>query len=132
MSAKLVMILGLVAAATATVPTLNTEQLRWIESVQQTTVDQEVELRYYFTAFKALLEGFERGLFNDPTYKINDKCMDSNTLQLVLDLEKAIASKDATAFFGSASAVFQIGYILDKSCDLNELFYILTQYCYQT
>lgn len=87
MSGKLFMVLGLVATVSASLKVYNLtpEQSNWVSNFQQkpdsTPEGLDVkEMRYYFTAFRAILEGFERGLFNDANYQINSKCMDENTL----------------------------------------------------
>ena len=39
-----------------------------------------VKTRYYFAATRGLLEGFQRGLFNNKTFLISPGCMDETTV----------------------------------------------------
>ena len=45
------------------------------------------EMRYYFTVIRGTLEGFQIGLYNDKKFVLNAKCMDEDTLKMVIKIE---------------------------------------------
>ena len=58
--------------------------------------------------------------------------MDETTVQTVVNLENYLSAGDIVSLFKSSGAIFQLGYIFDDTCNLNELFYVMTQWCYKT
>eukprot|EP00347_Sterkiella_histriomuscorum_P014144 403361995 len=89
-------------------------------------------MRYYVTAVRGSLQGFQQGILNNKTFSLNPQCLDETFIGSFIKIEDAVSAFDIGRLFGSMGDIYQIGYNLDKSCNFNELFYMLGQYCYKT
>lgn len=120
----------MVASTLATTPVLQNPfplQQDWSPNGLNVT-----EMRYYLTAFRGLLQGFQQGMLNNASFTLNAACLDDSFITSMINIENALSAGDIGGLFAQMSSIYQIGYNLDKSCNFNELFFLLGQYCYKT
>ena len=89
-------------------------------------------MRYYVTAFRGALQGFQKGMLNNSTFKLKTSCLDDSFVTSFITIEDALSAGDIGGVFKQMGNIYQIAYNLDKSCNFNELSYLLGQYCYKT
>jgi len=127
MSKTLLLLLGLVSIATATTNfPLQDNSSDWSPNGINIT-----EFRYYYTAARAMLDGFQKGLYNNNSLSLKSTCMDETSLQSIITLEDLLSAGDIGGLFKSSSAFFNLAYSFDKACDLNEMIYQSVQWAYQ-
>lgn len=89
-------------------------------------------MKYYVTAFRGALQGFQKGMLNNNTFKLKAACLDETFVSSFIKIEDALSAGDIGKLFAQVGEIYQVAYNLDKSCNFNELTYLLGQYCYKT
>jgi hypothetical protein len=148
MSRTTIFTLGLLAlvavTASARIHSYDSEEMRVFDKKPDSSKpDDEVEdwspkginetiVRYYFNAVRGTLEGFYRGLYNNNTYIINDQCLGEQAVQVLNNVEDALSRGNLHAFFAITASIIELGHSIDKSCQINKLFYNIVQYSYKS
>ncbi|CDW72491.1 UNKNOWN [Stylonychia lemnae] len=87
------------------------------------------QMTFIMTAIRSTIQGFQRGLYNNGNFKISDQCLQSSFNDNMLKVEEAISSANYFNMIAAASPIYQVAYNLQKSCNLNELSWMLMSVC---
>ncbi len=68
------------------------------------------------------------GLFKDDKMVLDPRCMDEDTLKMIIKIEDLWSSGDVGGLFKNIPTVFKLAYVFDKTCDFNLLSYEAMQW----
>ena len=103
-----------------------------VEDQIQTTFLDEKQVRFYFSCGSGFLDGFSKGLYSNNSEGVSKSCMDQETTNQIMAIDKSISGGDILDIFKHLSVVYQIAYTFDKKCRLQELEFELTTWCVRT
>ena len=115
------MALGMIGSATAAINVLD-------EKKQAPLIDQ-AQLKYYFSCGKGFLDGYTKGLYSNNSEGVAKTCMDVDSTNQVISIVNSLQGGDILDIFKHFSVVYQLAYIFDKKCRLQELNFELTTWC---
>jgi len=117
-------ILFALLALTFTVASANQEYLNVFQQNDWSPNGVNItKVRYYFTISRAALEGFQMGLYNNPQMTLDPRCLDENTLQMILHIEELWSAGDIGGLFAAMPTFFKLSYVFEKTCNINLLTY---------
>ena len=92
------------------------------------------EIEQDFAMVRGTIEGFQRGIYNQRTYEISDKCLGETTTNAIAQLMNPTKSHDPNAetsvFYETLTSVYNILAHNDRYCDIEGIFIDLYEYCF--
>ena len=87
-----------------------------------------------FAAIRGSIQGFRRGLYKDPRFNLDPKCLGDTTTNSIAQLMHPVKSHDpdegTTIFYESLTSVYYILGYNDRYCGLESIFTDLYSHCF--
>ncbi|CDW90959.1 UNKNOWN [Stylonychia lemnae] len=87
------------------------------------------EMTFYLAQIRSFIQGFQQGLYNNNSFKLSSACLQSSFVNPAIQVEDAFSAGNTFKILAVMSPMIQIAYNLQKSCNLNELIWMLLSVC---
>ena len=121
---KTILLLTVCLLATATFANIVTA-----DDEPQEEATMEMKIKYYFAAIRGSIQGFMRGFYNNADFIISGQCLDKNAYNLFDRLYMSWITGSFINPFQTFSIVYQLNFMIDKSCNTDQIIYDLSTFC---